>query len=148
MKFNTGDPHDDDANIIDENFQEVDEGPQPQALNMVPRETHARPAITDQLIGMTQTILTGGQPFPLLPADARRKSLTVHMVSNSTASGALSDVIYLADEPGKTATRMSAFSLTTTQTIDQLDYTGPVYAACPSTNVAASCDIYVLSVTK
>lgn len=96
-----GDPHDDDAQIIDDFFEPAS-GPADPAASKEDFDDHSqvsRPRITRVLSGYQAISTTFVDPILAMPADANRKSVTIRFTSTTAT-----DYVLVADEANKCIT--------------------------------------------
>jgi hypothetical protein len=142
----TGDPHDDDAQIIDQEVLEVDSPPEPKELPAVNQEhvsAGKRPAKTNRILSGSQVFQIGGLPQPMmvLPLDAKRKALEVHLITT-----VVTDNVRVGDDGNKLNTTSGAFLLQSILPFKPDNYTGPVFIHAP--DVTAICTVTWYAVTE
>lgn len=135
-----GDWHDDDGQVIDDLVQpQANPLPPPATDKTVP--VTERPARVGRLIGGTGTWDPQWQPFLALPADPRRKSVTIQ--NNSTTA---TDGVRIADDSGKCQSGTGAGVVYPANPLTLLGYTGPVWiSAAPA---AAAVTVSMWAVTE
>lgn len=127
----TGNPHDDDARIIDDDFLEVDAPPTPKELPTENREHVAkRPKPTNRELIGSQSFPTGGfaQPLQILTLDARREALEVRIITTVAT-----DYVRIGDDGNKLTTASGSFLLQAILPYKPDSYTGPVFVHGPDT---------------
>lgn len=108
--FGTADVNDDDGQVIDSFFVETDTPP-PLAEAMEPivvKGPPEEPKYT-RLLGGTETIPAGGQPFRLLTADANRRELQL-FAATPTADATATDYVNVADNVGSVSSALATGS--------------------------------------
>lgn len=142
----SGDLHDDDAQIMDDQIESQAEPPTPPQLPTQTKpiaETTARPAKITRLVTANLTVQSTWDAVLLLPADPNRTSLTLYATSETATNW-----IRWADDPGKLQTLTGAAKLYSGQLITLGDptHTGPVWVYGPDL-VTSACNVVAITVT-
>ncbi len=128
--LNTGDPNDDDGQVIDNLLTDTSEPPTPisQPIDII---TEAQRPVPTRLFTGEQLIdITWSQPTLLMPADTNREHLTIRAFSTNpggigTPADAYTDFVYIMDETGKPGARLHHGQ---SLTLDK--HTGAVWVTC------------------
>lgn len=118
-----GDWKDDDGQVLDSLLDENTDGaknPPPATEPFIPPREHPRPTT---IISGTTTTLSIGLIQQVLWADPDRKAMHLHMDSQ----GGLSDRVRYSSDPGMLNSDQMCPSITTTQPVDGVPHTGPLY---------------------
>jgi len=153
-----GNWNDDDGQVIDSLLDENTDGaktPPPATESFSFAGEQVEP--TTRIIGMEVTLASGvpnttpsSAPQQVLPADPDRLSLSIHVNAFGTdgiSAGLGSDVVRYSDDAGKLYSRMSAPGVTTSQPVDVLPHTGPVFVFAPETNNGGAGGFMTASIT-
>lgn len=146
-RLNTGDPNDDDGQVIDSLLVEVDNPPEPLPNVAVdPQRSEVRPRKTGRLLSVTHTLLPGWDPVQVGWADPDRKTFRIQLVGTTAT-----DFIRFADDASKLASDSSCARLYATANgtrIDLDNHTGPLYVKPDANNNAAGVIFSSWSVTE
>ena len=139
-----GDPHDDDAQIIDDFFEPAS-GPADVSAAKVDFRDHSQvsiPRITRLFSGAQQIDVNTVQPIQILPADTNRKTVVLRLTG--PAGTVATDYILVADEANKcvivTSTSNQGGRLYSGSDLYLDGHTGPIFVGLGNvgTNVVIS----------
>jgi hypothetical protein len=129
-----GNWNDDDGQVIDSLLDENTDGaktPPPATEPFVPPREH--PKKSTRLMGTTATVVAGSVQ-QLLQADPERLAIHLHMDS----VGGLSDRLRYSHDPSLLNSDMMCPSITTTQPVDGVPHTGPLWVMAVTSNAIVS----------
>jgi hypothetical protein len=137
--FGSQDLKDDDGAVIDSFFLETDAPPNPadapQPITVVSLPEPPKPG---RLLSGTQSFTTSFvSPVLVLPADAKRKSITLSVFSTAASPAAQTEYLSVADESGKCGTSAGWTLRHGKDPVTLIDYTGAIWAFAPSSLTAA-----------
>lgn len=140
---------DDDGPVIDSFLIETDAPPNPadapQPITVVSLPTPPKPA---RILGGNQSYTTAfTSPVLVLPADAKRKSITLTVFSSAATPTAITEYLSIADETGKCGTSAGWNLRHGAGPVTLIDYTGAIWAFAPST-LTAAIELTWVSVTE
>jgi hypothetical protein len=147
--FGSQDLKDDDGAVIDSFFVETDAPPNPadapQPITVLSLPTPPKPG---RLLGGNQSFTTAfTSPVLVLPADAKRKSITLSVLSSAASPAALVEYLSIADESGKCGTSAGWNLRHGKDPVTLIDYTGAIWAYAPTT-LTAAIELTWVSVTE
>jgi|SRR6185436_5914221 len=145
-----GNTHDDDGPVLDSLVKSVD-APAELQITAIDATPLIEPVGPNQLIAGTQFFdfanLANITPTQILPADTRRKSVTLSLLSTAASPAALVEYVTLADSNGKTRSSL-AYNLRHGKDPLVLDgYTGEIWAY-PSASITASVELTWVAITE
>lgn len=125
----TGDPHDDDAAVIESYFVEVDNAPEPYAGDPVKEPTGVAVAPTLLLSG-SSAIANTFTAYPLITQNLLRVKLQIFVWAST-----VTDSIFIADDATKLEFDMSAMRIWPVNDIVLDGHTGPLFVKPATGNV-------------
>jgi hypothetical protein len=137
--FGSQDLKDDDGAVIDSFFIETDAPPNPaDAPEPITVVSLPEPPKPSRLLSGNQAFTTAfTSPVQVLPADAKRKSITLSVLSSAASPAALVEYLSVADESGKCGTSAGWNLRHGKDPVTLTAYTGAIWAYAPASLTAA-----------
>lgn len=143
-----GDTRDDDGTVIDSFLIETDTPATPVTEPISPAPLITPPSWGRLLTGSFVVTTALLAPWMVLPADTRRKSVTLSALSLAASPTAYAEYVQLSDENGKVLGMSGGYNLRHGKDpLVLMGYTGPLYVF-PAATITAGIEISWIAVTE
>lgn len=137
-----GDPHDDDARVIDSLVESDATPPTPDEEPLTPVEPLIKPKPVSRLITGSVTLNNAAPPIQIVPVSIHRESIRLTLMSTTST-----DYIRFSDDSGKLYSLQSCAVLPVYGGgIDLSEHTGPIWVYAP--DVAGNVTVSFVAVAE